>query len=401
MPGFCRYPSAGVYQTPKDTPNATTQPTTTSSTCTASLLIERPTFPGQPLQSAITLKKTKSNMKEGKTLTEIAAELHRQKSNMRDFIAPTQQLTLEHPELRVSDKGYFPVTDHAHSQIAGHLKIPKGYYDRLRSTPELLNRNVNHWLSQREGEKRLVRTLDGNARALLSERYRPFDNYQVALNSLEALKAADCRVASCEVTSRRFYLKAVSNRIETEVKKGDVVQAGVVISNSEVGSGSLRVEPLIYSLICDNGMISADSSYRRPHIGSALTSKNSGAIEFFTDETREASDQVVFLQVRDIVAATMTDTGFEQLVERFAASQEKRLEADAFETVELLRKNESLAESEGKGILASLLRGEDSDTLFGLVNAVTDYSKKVESYDRATELERLGGKLLEGAGYAA
>lgn len=341
-------------------------------------------------------------MKVGKTINEIAGELFRQKQTMRDFVAPTESLAMTGGnELHVSDKGFFPVTDHCHSQISSHLRIPKGYYDRLKEEPELLDRNVNHWLSKRKGEKRMIRTLDGNARALLSERYRPFDNFEVAEHSLEALKVADCRVVSCEVTDRRFYLKAVSNRIETEVKKGDVVQAGVVISNSEVGSGSLKVEPLIYKLSCDNGMISLDSSYRKNHAGSALSSKDNRAIEFFTDETRKAADDVVFLQVRDIVKGTMTDDGLKLLVERFANSQEQVLEADAFETVELLRKNESLGEAEGKGILASLLRGEDSNTLFGLVNAVTDYSKQVESYDRATELERLGGKLLEVRGYAA
>ena len=349
------------------------------------------------------VEKTHKKMKVGKTINEIAGELFRQKQTMRDFVAPTESLAMTGGnELHVSDKGFFPVTDHCHSQISSHLKIPKGYYDRLKEEPALLDRNVNHWLSKRKGEKRMIRTLDGNARALLSERYRPFDNFEVAEHSLEALKEADCRIESCEVTDKRFYLKAVSNRITHDVGKDDIVQAGIVISNSEVGSGSLKVEPLIYRLVCLNGMISSDSSFRRNHIGTALTdTKDNRAVEFYTDETRKAADDVVFLQVRDIVKGTMTDDGFKLLVERFANSQEQVLEADAFETVELLRKNESLGEAEGKGILASLLRGEDSNTLFGLVNAVTDYSKQVESYDRATELERLGGKLLEVRGYAA
>jgi hypothetical protein len=32
---------------------------------------------------------------------------------------------------------------------------------------------------------------------------------------------------------------------------------------------------------------------------------------------------------------------------------------------------------------------------YGLVNAVTQYAQYVEDYDRATELEALGGKLLD------
>ena len=32
---------------------------------------------------------------------------------------------------------------------------------------------------------------------------------------------------------------------------------------------------------------------------------------------------------------------------------------------------------------------------YGLVNAVTHYSQQVEDYDRATEFEALGGRLIE------
>jgi hypothetical protein len=36
-----------------------------------------------------------------------------------------------------------------------------------------------------------------------------------------------------------MYIKAICPRIQAEVKKGDIVQAGIAISNSEVGMGSV------------------------------------------------------------------------------------------------------------------------------------------------------------------
>ena len=243
----------------------------------------------------------------------------------------------------------------------------------------------------------MVRTLGGNARAFLSDKYRAFDNYEVAEHALEALQAADCRIESVEVTDRRFYLKAVSERITGDVGVGDIVQSGIVISNSEIGAGSLRVEPLVFKLSCLNGMITADSSFRRNHVGSALMKGDrDGAIEFFTDETKKKSDEVIFLQVRDIVQGMMTDTGFAKVVAKFKAAKEIPLTGDAFETVEELGKKWAMSETESRGILSSLIMDEaEGNNLFGLVNAVTDYSKKVEDYDRATEFERLGGKILE------
>ena len=45
-------------------------------------------------------------------------------------------------------------------------------------------------------------------------------------------------------------------------------------------------------------------------------------------------------------------------------------------------------------MLRALVSGADL-TGYGLVNAVTHYSQQVEDYDRATEFEALGGKLIE------
>jgi hypothetical protein len=53
-----------------------------------------------------------------------------------------------------------------------------------------------------------------------------------------------------EVTERKFYLKAIPPRIQAELKPGGVVQARVVISISEVGHGTRKVEPLLYDLVC-------------------------------------------------------------------------------------------------------------------------------------------------------
>ena len=44
------------------------------------------------------------------------------------------------------------------------------------------------------------------------------------------------------------HLKVVNKKMKTEVAVGDVVQAGFVISNSEVGLGHLTVEPRIFRL---------------------------------------------------------------------------------------------------------------------------------------------------------
>ncbi len=197
-------------------------------------------------------------MKTGKTLTELAMELERQSQVKKDYISDTRVLEMTPAgELTLANNGFqeFPVTDHAHSQIAARLDIPSKYYNRMRSVaPNLLAANVNEWFHSKP-ERRMVRTLDGNIRAFLSARYRRLDNFELAQAVLPVLAemGEGVQIVSSEMTQTRMYIKAINRRLELEVNKGDVVQAGICISNSEVGLGSLKVEPLVYRLVCLNG----------------------------------------------------------------------------------------------------------------------------------------------------
>ncbi len=63
----------------------------------------------------------------------------------------------------------------------------------------------------------------------------------------------------------------------------------------------------------------------------------------------------------------------------------------------MLGQRHGLTETERAGVLRSLIEGGDLSG-FGLVNAVTHFSQQVADYDRATELEALGGRLVESPG---
>ena len=71
-----------------------------------------------------------------------------------------------------------------------------------------------------------------------------------------------------------------------------------------------------------------------------------------------------------------------------------RLTGDPVKTVEVLANRYTLNDTERAGVLRHLIIEGDLSG-YGLVNAVTHYSQDVEDYDRATEFEALGGKLIE------
>ena len=140
----------------------------------------------------------------------------------------------------------------------------------------------------------MLRTLDGRLRAFLSNRYRRLDNLELLDHVLPVIaKMKGCEIVSCDVTETHLYLKVINKTMKTEIAPGDVVQAGFVISNSEVGLGALKVEPLVYRLVCKNGMISKDLSQKKYHTGRYIEDTDS-AYELYSDETLAADDKAYF-----------------------------------------------------------------------------------------------------------
>ena len=335
-------------------------------------------------------------MKQGRTLTELATELERQKTEKRDFRAPTGALSMTSngvSHIELGEIGKFEVQSTAHEQIAQRLEIPKKYYDRMRTdAPQLLDSNVNHWFKT-NNEKRLIRTLDGKARAFLSDKYRPLDNFDLAENALPILMKSGCEIASCEITDSHMYIKAITPKLTFDVGVNDIVQAGIVLSNSEIGKGRLSIEPLLYRLVCLNGAIVNDAAIRKNHVGRGDNTLDE-IQEFYRDATRMQDDKAFWMKVRDSIEYAFSSIGFEKYAKQFQNASNDKIESDPFKVIEVFQEKYTLSETEGKGILSELIKSNDLNR-FGLINAVTAYAQTVDSYQRSTELERLGGEIIE------
>lgn len=342
-------------------------------------------------------------MKQGLSIGELAAEIMRQKDRKEDYIVKTSNLKMEtfggNMLLRVLDKNG---TDHiepldigeiAHRQIGTFLSIPAKYYSMMQNeNPELLAVNVNSWLN-RSDSQRMIRVLDGRVRAFLSNRYKRLDHFQIAEAVLPAIaKIPDVRFESCQITEERMYIKAVNPRLQTEITPGDIVQAGIVVSNSEVGLGSVTIQPLVYRLICSNGMVVNDAATKRNHIGRTSLADENFAL--YSSETLEADDHAFLLKVRDTVEAAVTEVKFGQVVNMMREASKIPINTtDVSAIVQLTSKNFGITEQEQHGILQHLIEGKDL-TLYGLSNAVTRFSQDVDSYDRASALESIGYDIL-------
>ncbi len=339
-------------------------------------------------------------MLQGRTLQELAVEIQRQDKAKRDFLVPTSEMqmmsTYDGTRFAINGVGEFGLTENAHRQLGEYCGIPAGYYNKLAEYPNMLATNVNHWLNVRSNDNRMIRTLDGNARAFLSDRYRRIDNVQVAETVLPIISQLNgAEIKSCEVTENRMYLKVVSPKLSAEVKVGDVVQAGLLISNSEIGNGSVMVAPLIYRLVCTNGMIAHDrdlNRYRKHHVG--RVNEIDAEYTVLRDETVEAEDKALMMRLQDAVSSAISDAVFAELVDKMREATTTKIEAKSVpRVVELVSKEVGIQQGEQESILGHLIEGGDL-SLYGLGNAVTRAAQDVKSYDRSTELESIGYKVM-------
>ena len=341
-------------------------------------------------------------MKQGRTLPEVLMELQRQNTAKQDFIGPAQSFRLE-PDgstfgithLTTGQQEVFGTTDLFHRQVGSALGIPAKYYDLMKKQkPDLLAENVNAWFGDRD-QSYMIRSMDYGfgrvARALLSDRYRRIDNLEIASAVLPLFAGQEgMEVMSCEVTENRLYLKVVNHRLEMACV-GDRVQAGVLISNSEVGLGAVSVQPLVYTLACTNGMVVSSLGERKTHVGRAAKALEDSFF-LYSDETMEAEDKAFMLKLRDTTLAAIEEARFAQIVNKLEESNNARITGRVQDVIELTGKTYDLNQFEQDNILNYLIQGGDL-SLYGLSNAITRTSQDVESYDRATTLEGIGWQV--------
>ena len=344
-------------------------------------------------------------MKTGRTFEQLRSEVERQSHLKRDFLVPSRGLHMDTGnEMRIGDKGYFGINENAHRQIAAKLQIPFKYYMRMQEDPShniLLQQNVNHWL-QSTTEQRMIRCLDGDMRAMLSDRYRVLDNDDLISYLVPMMDAQgeENHLCSSQVTETHLYFKAtlpdqkyVIPAVHTGGKDYEV-EAGFTIKNSEVGKSSLQFLPSLHNPHCHN-ISTYGSRFKKFHLGERLEgAEGQTAWEFFSDETKQASNQAVWLQLRDTIQAAMNGGLYEGIIDKVRDARGDHIEGNIVEAAQEITRQTKLTEVEGKAVQNHFIKGQDF-TRFGLSEAITRTAEDVPSYDRASELEVIGAQVIE------
>jgi hypothetical protein len=360
-------------------------------------------------------------MRIGRDVNDLAAEIVRQAESKKDYLVNTADLEVgagdsDGGELMLAFRDpsvdFKPVVvgATAHQHFSEQLNIPMAYYRRMQAeAPDLLATSVNRWMGLKP-RKATLRTLDGKARALMSDKFRTdLDNIQLAEAALPAIQAANMEIVSCELTETRLYIKAVDKSIQRHipsnfrmgdgshhmfrVPSGDICPA-IQIQNSEIGYASLSITGGWLDGGCTNlAWFFRERGLKKIHVGARLDVGDE-LYRMLSDDTKNATDIAIWKQFRDAVKAAISEEGFDDLVGTLTKTAQNQIEGDPVKCVEITAKKFGLTDNQRGSVLQHLIRGGDLSQ-FGLANAVTSAANETEDYDNATALEGLGGKIIE------
>lgn len=270
----------------------------------------------------------------------------------------------------------------ATGQMCRRLGIPTAYFRRCPQS--LQDRQFNYWQHEAPGAMRaepraadrwFLRCKGDALRGVLSERYCCFDNTDL-MQALEPVLDPSYAVEWFALTEESFHLRLLDFRLSRDVLPGDRLVAGIHVANSEVGKRAVTVDALVYRLVCRNGLV-------RLVRGASLMNRRHVAL------SRIEFDAALR---RALTAALVNGAGF---MERLMLATNQPVD-DVDRTIRRLSNQWGLSQTTQMQIRDSLLsenRGQQ-ETVFGLVNAVTNAAQTLPPDDRYS-LEALASTLLD------
>jgi len=349
-------------------------------------------------------------MKQGSNLQELEQMVRGELEIKNDFNCDSRDLNFQIKP--VGEKEFFkPVieldgtayeaSELMQTQIATKLNVPKKYFDRMvTEAPGLCEQNVNHWLHE-DPKRYMVRTLGNKARAFLSDRYEVIDNWDVLKAIMPALRPykekEDLVFEQSHITDTNLYLRFTIPSLEKDIAKesgkqvGDIIHFGLQVKNSEVGLGSVVVEPFIKRLVCSNGMVATDYGQNKKHLGRSQWDGIDRSI--LRQETIKQGNRAWIMTVQDSVDGMFNGPIFEEIANVFIEAQTGNIIEKPKRAIEMITKDFDFSESESDSILENLL-GTGDKTKFGLANAVTQSAIDVENVDRSMKMEAQGWQIM-------
>jgi hypothetical protein len=302
--------------------------------------------------------------------------------------------------------------------ISKRFDIPLKYVRRMRSRVDsdisempkddgtLFDQNINYWLEAEPNRRHLVRGFltdgagePGIARAILSDRYRTIDNYDVLMATLDGVKQAGVSIDidGADLSDRRMCVRITCPEVSEYATglldgyrspfTGDTgadnptIFAGLVIKNSETGGGAFTIVPRLVVQVCSNGLQMTKDAMRAIHLGGKL---DEGVVQW-SDDTQRNELTLVTSKARDAVS-TFLDVDYMRTKIAELQNLAGVEVSHPVDTIDRIARKTGWSDVEEADILSHFIKGGQT-TALGVAQAVTSFAQTVESPDRQDELE--------------
>jgi len=284
------------------------------------------------------------------------------------------------------------VTHYAFGQLCRKLDAPASFLRDLPAT--LAAQNLNHRLKTRaEGRANLLFHQNGSLvlRAATSEVYSRIWNYEVVARLMET--ADRNGLVPAKSTFRTFdpnekpalyasdhdmFAFMMSQAREVTGPLGERLFRGVIVVNSEVGDGSLKIIAFLFREICGNHIIwdaSEIAEIRLIHVGKVRQrwSEVQARVRHYMDGAASL-EEASFVEYRRQIAGTKDDV-LDAVFGKRIAGLSRRVAEKAYDAV--------VVEEDG-----------DPRTKWGFAQGLTRISQDTSFADVRTDLDRAAGKVL-------
>lgn len=296
--------------------------------------------------------------------------------------------------LQPGDQDALRLHRNALRQAAGRVQIPVDYVDRLTGIPERWGRElVAHTFREiyaREEGKRLLRTVNGEVRGFLSDRYRRRDTGVLIESFVHALQEQGALPYDGHASDTRISIQALLPQ-EFEPIPNEVIAYGVSFEDSSFGNGPTAVSLFVLRGVCLNGLI-ATRQVREIHVGGAL-----GTDIAFAEDTMKKDTEATALKIRDTVRACL---GKEYLAAAHDAIRRAHAAKIDDETAAATLKR-LLSKKELEAVMTKYADKSETITLpegqsrWRLVNALSWLANQPDTDgDKKVDLQTAAGELL-------
>lgn len=344
-----------------------------------------------------------------KSISESIAHIERNNAMLDDYPVYLPQIQYEYRNDRAemlmnvktefgSQLREFSLHQHAVEQIGTKMGVPPAYLRDLAFGPEMWQRQLAVLTMQEHNahsrrERVLIRTVDGQVRGYLSDKYRRLNTMQIFLAFLMAARDHNSVLVSAHNSDTKDFLEVIQPKVielDTPFNGKHFLTIGARIRKSDFGDGALDLSTYIINVRCLNGMI-GKSMLHEVHLGGRIPDNIK-----ISEETYRKDTEAVASLTSDIMRQIYHPENVELMLGRVQTAATQRI--DLMKEVEALPKlGLTIGEKEAVGKI--LMNGSSDDsvqgdpTLWKLVNGLTAVAREAAP-ERKRELEIIAGTML-------